>query len=737
MTSALEPRRFPELVWSHPVLVALDERGRSELESAGALRDLRVGERLFSAGDPADVLFVVVSGELAVSASERALLRRGEGRRACAGDVVGEEAAARPHASRRADAVCERDARVAALPAPLLRRVIARGGQGDVGRRAQRWLVRALASDALRVADFAGDLPARERDVLLDAGRAVELRRGDALFRQGDLAEDAFFLVEGILQLVAEEGEVRRVIAYHGSGDLLGEAAGARAWTAVATSDAWLFAVPIDVFGALAARHADALSRALRVRGTARSVQRDVRANATRHVLADLARFETSRSLLAIDQEACLRCGHCAWSCSASHADGVSRLLRRGDVIVATVRDERQTLLLPSSCQHCKNPACMIDCPTGAIGRDEHGEVYIREDLCTGCGSCAKACPWDNIRMVPRPVPSDRHQLPVMVAVKCDLCRERSPDGEPDPACVSACPTGAVLRIDPTEAFEEVRAVLGKKVGAASGAARAPARSPLALAMLAAASLAAFGVYALGRAMPRGYSGALLLGLVLALGGYGLVKRFAAHAPRSARRLVAGRPHYLAHLGLGVLSFGVAAAHARPNEPGASALGLAVFVTGALGVVAALLGVAVPRRLTALERAAILPEQTGERGRELDARLFRDLTGKSDLLKGLYARVLRPFARSPWVLARMVVLAPPQRASRERLTERVVALVGAADDERLEGLEGLVALVVERQALRAQRVLHATMRGAAFTHVVLAVGLALLVVMHLVAQVRP
>ena len=40
--------------------------------------------------------------------------------------------------------------------------------------------------------------------------------------------------------------------------------------------------------------------------------------------------------------------------------------------------------------------------PTGAIGRDPKGEVFIREDLCTGCGNCAKGCPLDNIQMAPR-----------------------------------------------------------------------------------------------------------------------------------------------------------------------------------------------------------------------------------------------------------------------------------------------------------------------------------------------
>ena len=40
--------------------------------------------------------------------------------------------------------------------------------------------------------------------------------------------------------------------------------------------------------------------------------------------------------------------------------------------------------------------------PTGAIGRDPEGEVFIRPQLGTGCGACAKAGPWENIQMAAR-----------------------------------------------------------------------------------------------------------------------------------------------------------------------------------------------------------------------------------------------------------------------------------------------------------------------------------------------
>jgi Fe-S-cluster-containing dehydrogenase component len=716
--------RFPEVVFRHPLLAALDARARAELESAGELRLLREGEELFRAGDPADALFVVVAGEIAL----RSGARKKEQRRIAAGEAVGEEAVARAHAVRRHDASAVGPAEVASVPAALLRRVVARGEASDAADRTRRWLLRALASDTLERADFARDLPAREREIMLDAGRAVELRRGELLHREGDPSAEVYFLGEGIVQLASGEDE-KRVLAYHKAGDFFGDEAlegQVRDATARAMSDAWIFAVRREVVRDLADAHPEALGRALRVQTAARARQREIRENATRHVLADLHRLETSRSLLAIDQERCIRCGHCAWSCGAVHDDGVSRLLRRGDVVVAKVGGEQRTLLLPSSCQHCKNPACMIDCPTGAITRDARGEVHVREELCTGCGSCAKACPWDNIQMAPR---SSRARLPLVhteaavVAVKCDLCRDR--DGEP--ACVAACPADAIARIDPSVDLDEVAAVLDRRARAPKSA---PRRSAVALGAGVSAVLAAVGGALGAGAMSRGASGALLLVLVALLFGYAGVKRLGVRARGGLGRALAARPHFVAHLAVGTASLGVALAHAR----GHSALAVGFWCAALLGALAGAAAALVPRRLARIERAALLPEEIGEALERVDARVFRDLSGRSDLLKGLYQRVLRPFSRSPLVLARACVLGTPQRVLRERLEARVRAIVGG-DDERLAGLDGLVSVAVERQALRAQRVLTALLRGTAFLHVVVAVGLGLLVVLHVAAEV--
>ena len=84
------------------------------------------------------------------------------------------------------------------------------------------------------------------------------------------------------------------------------------------------------------------------------------------------------------------------------------------------------------ACMHCDRPACLEKCPKGAIAKEpDTGIVSIDQELCIGCGTCAKACPWDAPVVVPR-IDGTRKTH------KCDLCRDLMSAGE-EPACVAAC----------------------------------------------------------------------------------------------------------------------------------------------------------------------------------------------------------------------------------------------------------------------------------------------------------
>ncbi|MCH1924196.1 dimethylsulfoxide reductase subunit B [Shewanella sp. C32] len=85
-------------------------------------------------------------------------------------------------------------------------------------------------------------------------------------------------------------------------------------------------------------------------------------------------------------------------------------------------------------CNHCSEPACTKACPTGAMHkRREDGLVHVDAKVCIGCGSCARACPYD--------APQIDNDKGVMT--KCDGCYERLAQGLL-PTCVEACPQRAL-----------------------------------------------------------------------------------------------------------------------------------------------------------------------------------------------------------------------------------------------------------------------------------------------------
>jgi Fe-S-cluster-containing dehydrogenase component len=161
-------------------------------------------------------------------------------------------------------------------------------------------------------------------------------------------------------------------------------------------------------------------------------------------------------SLLVINLDRCVRCGNCVRACHARH--DYTRLDRRGPIFrrKANLGKARhhEHIMLPASCRHCRDPECMIGCPTGAIQRFADGDVDIN-DNCIGCENCARKCPYGNITM--QPLPEDKRPTPEVTkrAIKCNLCRGYSYSN-----CVHECPRGAILRVDPLRYFEELALVM-------------------------------------------------------------------------------------------------------------------------------------------------------------------------------------------------------------------------------------------------------------------------------------
>lgn len=131
----------------------------------------------------------------------------------------------------------------------------------------------------------------------------------------------------------------------------------------------------------------------------------------------------------------CTGCGLCQLACS-------EHLLGGYNPHWAGIRIRHMSENLyhfPMVCNHCQNPFCANVCPAGAIFRDPAtGAVKVDPMTCTACGLCQRFCPIGMIRVDP-----DRK-----AAVKCDLCA-----GE-EPRCVSACPTGALIKVTVKNAAE-------------------------------------------------------------------------------------------------------------------------------------------------------------------------------------------------------------------------------------------------------------------------------------------
>lgn len=735
---------WPDVVWGAAALRGVDERGRSEIEAAGEMQTHARGALVFATGEPADDFFVVESGEVEVRAVARGEESARVLRRVGVGEAFGEESMLRAGASRQIEARCAKRARVARVPATIYARAAERAGGDALLAAKRRGLERAATLDLLRTMALTRDLSSADLEALADAARLQLFSRGSTVFRAGDRADEMLFLVDGMVQLQLESDGRAHVRAYLGRGDEVGDVqltqGALHETSAVASGAVALIAIRADAVRQVAAKHPSFFERArTKMDETeARQARLVDGALTTQHVLKDLYRLEVARSLLVIDQESCVRCGHCAWSCASAHADGVARIVRRGDKVVTGADETAATLLLPNSCQHCENPACMLDCPTGAIGRDPRGDVFIRESICIGCGNCAKGCPWDNIQMAPRAPHGDadargEQPLSATVAVKCDVCEGR----DEGPACVAACPVEAIARVVPTDAMTDVRIARGDD---ASNLPRVLARPKPAWPWWSGAALLAVGVVA-GAGQRSAFVTGIASALVcVGLAVYPLFKRVAkvralgrpkvVDPERAHRSRV--RIHYVAHVALGLLAIGLVVAHThlRAGRSLTGALFATFAVAAAFGCAGAFFYAFVPKALARLDREGALPEDVGPRLRAARDRTAKDLSGRGDLVKTIFSRVLAPYVDDKLGTIALIFSRRSLRDEERRLQVEVKTMLQGRGDGRLEGLDALVRDVVERRGLEGERWLHWLVRGWLAFHVVASVLVVALLIAH-------
>jgi carbon-monoxide dehydrogenase iron sulfur subunit len=136
-----------------------------------------------------------------------------------------------------------------------------------------------------------------------------------------------------------------------------------------------------------------------------------------------------------VDKDRCLGCKTCELQCAVER-NSVSRTL------VGAVQESPKPIArvgvfgasgrsFPIQCRHCEEAVCVKVCPSGAMQRQaEKGNVFVDQAKCRACWMCVMTCPFGAI------VPSGAFKA----AIKCDACMHME-----EPACVSSCPTGALL----------------------------------------------------------------------------------------------------------------------------------------------------------------------------------------------------------------------------------------------------------------------------------------------------
>ncbi len=148
----------------------------------------------------------------------------------------------------------------------------------------------------------------------------------------------------------------------------------------------------------------------------------------------------------------CIGCRVCQIACKDKNNLNVGTLYRRVYDLESGKYPNPRIDHLSIGCNHCADPKCVKNCPTGALSKRERDGVVLHDkSKCIGCRMCVWSCPYG----------APQYKEDEGKVGKCDLCVDLLEKGE-KPACVSAC----VMRALDVGEIGELR----KKYGTAADA---------------------------------------------------------------------------------------------------------------------------------------------------------------------------------------------------------------------------------------------------------------------------